>query len=242
MVRRGVFKIVNKQTGKVYVGSSNTNMDRLIDSYWNKLDSGSHHNRALQSDYNYYGSLNFKCVIVNDNCYSEAEVRSLRENEIYLNRFNTYNEDVPVHYNGGNPDAPFGSHVSIRNNPENNLFDILEKSDLPNRDKGEIRGMLRVHEIKNKSELKSKIKEYKKTSKVPDYAIKHFADLYCRYSEFTGWNRRKNEVVFERRKSLFNSEKVYKSIPVYSLGEEFNKLKSSILNSKPPKCIWFTVK
>ena len=100
MARRGVFKIVNKQTGTVYVGSSNTDMDRLIDSYWAKLYSGSHHNRTLQSDFDYYGSLNFEVVIVNDNCYSEVEVRSLRENEIYLNRFNTYNEDVPVHYNG----------------------------------------------------------------------------------------------------------------------------------------------
>ena len=243
MVRRGVFKIINKQTGTVYVGSSNTNMDRLIDSYWNKLDSGSHHNRALQSDYNYYGSLNFECVIVNDSCYSEAEVRDVREREIYLNRFNTYNEDVPVHYNGGNPDATFGSHVSRRNNSKNNLFDILERSDLPNRDKEEIRGMLRVYEIKNKSELKSKINEYKKASKVSNHTIKHFADLYCKYSEFTEWNRRQNEVVFERRKSFFNSEKVYKSIPVYSIEEEFNKLKSSILNSPPPKSgVRFTVK
>lgn len=243
MVRRGVFKIINKQTGTVYVGSSNTNMDRLIDSYWNKLYSGSHHNRALQSDFDYYGSLNFECVIVDGSCYSEAEVRDVREREIYLNRFNTYNEDVPVHYNGGNPDATFVSHVSRRNTPKNNLFDILEQSDLRNRDKEEIRGMLRVYEIKNKSELKSKINEYKKASRVSNHTIKHFADLYCKYSEFTDWNRRQNEVVFERRKSFFNSEKVYKSIPVYSIEEEFNKLKSSILNSPPPKSgVRFTVK
>ena len=243
MARRGVFKIVNKQTGTVYVGSSNTDMDRLIDSYWAKLYSGSHHNRTLQSDFDYYGSLNFEVVIVNDNCYSEVEVRSLRENEIYLNRFNTYNEDVPVHYNGGNPDATFGSPVSRISNPKDNLFDILERSDLSNKDKEEIRGMLRVYEIKNKKELKAKINEYKKASRVSDYTIKHFADLYCKYSEFTDWNRRLNDVVFERRKSLFNSEKVYKSIPVYSLEEEFNKLKSSILNSPPPKSgVRFTVK
>ena len=92
MARRGVFKIVNKQTGTVYVGSSNTDMDRLIDSYWAKLYSGSHHNRALQSDFDYYGSSNFEYIIVNDNCYSENEVRSVREREIYLNRYNTYNK------------------------------------------------------------------------------------------------------------------------------------------------------
>ena len=59
-------------------------MDRLIDSYWNKLDSCSHHNKALHSDYNYYGSLNFECVIVND-IYFEVEVRDVREREIVSN-------------------------------------------------------------------------------------------------------------------------------------------------------------
>ena len=48
MARKGVFKIINRRTGKVYVGSSNTNLDRLIDSYWNKLYSGTHHNIELQ--------------------------------------------------------------------------------------------------------------------------------------------------------------------------------------------------
>ena len=59
MARRGVFKIINRRTGRVYVGSSNTNLDRLIYSYWQRLYAGDHHNYDLQSDFDYYGRSNF---------------------------------------------------------------------------------------------------------------------------------------------------------------------------------------
>lgn len=71
MVKRGVFKIINKQTGKVHVCSSNTNLDNLMHNYWDKLFSGVHHNRKLQADFNYYDSSNFKwlsdCFDFNEN-------------------------------------------------------------------------------------------------------------------------------------------------------------------------------
>ena len=107
MARRGVFKIINRRTGRVYVGSSNTNLDRLIYSYWQRLYAGDHHNYDLQSDFDYYGRSNFTVEIVSGSCYSEDEVRSLREQVIFENRFNTYNEDVPVHYGGGNPNVQY---------------------------------------------------------------------------------------------------------------------------------------
>ena len=84
MARRGVFKIINMKTGKVYVGSSNTNMDRLIYSYWQRLYSGDHHNNDLQSDFEQYGRSNFTVEIVSDSCYSEDNVRTLRELKIDL--------------------------------------------------------------------------------------------------------------------------------------------------------------
>ena len=236
MARRGVFKIINKQTGTVYVGSSNTNMNRLIDSYWNKLDSGSHHNRALQSDYNYYGSLNFECVIVNDSCYSEAEVRDVREREIYLNRFNTYNEDVPVHYDGGNPNASFGksnrSNINNRDNAFQKLFDILDKSNLPKSTKNDIKVKIRIGTISTKAQLQKEINDTKKVSKFSDAKIKELADEYCSLTEFTDWKRRGNEIVFERRKSLFNSERVYKSILIYNISNHISNIKNSFLSSK----------
>lgn len=236
MARRGVFKIVNKRTGKVYVGSSNTNLDRLIDSYWNKLYSGTHHNNELQSDFDYYGSSSFEYVIVSDSCYSEDEVRSVRESEIYLNRFNTYNEDVPVHYDGGNPNASFGksnrSNINNRDNAFQKLFDILDKSNLPRSTKNDIKVKIRIGTISTKAQLQKEINDTKKVSKFSDSKIKELADEYCSLTEFTDWKRRGNEIVFERRKSLFNSERVYKSILIYDIGNHISNIKNSFLSSK----------
>ena len=102
--------------GKIYVGSSNTDVDLRKDHYLHTLVLGIHHNEELQSDFNIYGHENFEINIVNKNCKTENEVRHLREQIIYENRFNTYNHDVPVTYNGGNPNASFGGSANKRNN------------------------------------------------------------------------------------------------------------------------------
>ena len=167
MARRGVFKIINLRTGKVYVGSSNTNMDNLIYSYWQKLYSGNHHNYDLQEDFNYYGKSNFTVEIVGI-CYSEDEVRSLRGHEIYINRHNTYNEDVPVHYSGGNPGASFGGYHEPRNNIINDLIGIIEKSNLSNSYKDKLKSSVRTGNINSKEQLTTKINYYKQESTLLD--------------------------------------------------------------------------
>ncbi len=160
MARRGVFKIINRRTGKVYVGSSNTNLDKLIYSYWQRLYSGDHHNHELQSDFNYYGRSNFTAVIVNGSCRSEDEVRSLRDSEIYLNRHNTYNEDVPVHYGGGNPHGSFGGYHTPRHNIIDDLIGIIDKSNLNFSYKSTLKSEVRNGNITNKPDLDNKIKYY----------------------------------------------------------------------------------
>lgn len=92
MVKRGVFKIINKQTGKVHVCSSNTNLDNLMHNYWDKLFSGVHHNRKLQADFNYYDSSNFKWLsdcfdfnennelTINNNAIEETLKKLLKQN------------------------------------------------------------------------------------------------------------------------------------------------------------------
>ena len=172
MARKGVFKIINRRTGKVYVGSSNTNLDRLIDSYWNKLYSGTHHNIELQSDFDYYGSSNFEYMIVNANCYSEREVREVREREIYLNRSNTYNEDVPVHYSGGNTNATFGSRPSNANNYIENLLDIVDKSNLKESDKNTLRLEIVNRRINYEYHLKREISFYEQLPELLDIVEK----------------------------------------------------------------------
>lgn len=160
MARRGVFKIINKRTGRVYVGSSNTNLDRLIYSYWQRLYSGDHHNYELQSDFDHYGRSNFTVEIVSGSCYSEDEVRSLREHEIYINRHNTYNEDVPVHYGGGNPHGSFGGYHTPRHNIIDDLIGIIDKSNLNFSYKTTLKSDVRNGNITNKTDLDKKIKYY----------------------------------------------------------------------------------
>ena len=160
MARRGVFKIINKRTGRVYVGSSNTNLDRLIYSYWQRLYAGDHHNYDLQSDFDYYGRSNFTVEIVSGSCYSEDEVRSLREHEIYINRHNTYNEDVPVHYGGGNPNGSFGGYHTPRHNIIDDLIGIIDKSNLNFTYKSKLKSDVRNGNITNKTDLDNKIKYY----------------------------------------------------------------------------------
>ena len=167
MARRGVFKIINLRTGKVYIGSSNTNMDNLIYSYWQKLYSGNHHNYELQEDFNYYGRSNFSVEVV-DICYSEREVRSLRDHEIYINRHNTYNEDVPVHYGGGNHGASFGGNHGPQNNIINDLIGIIDKSNLHNSYKDELNLSVISGKITSKSELNTQINHYKYKSQLMD--------------------------------------------------------------------------
>ena len=168
MARRGVFKIINKRTGKVYIGSSNTNMDNLIYSYWQKLYSGNHHNNELQQDFNYYGKSNFTVEIVSGSCYSEGEVRSLRNHEIYINRHNTYNEDVPVHYGGGNPGASFGGYHGSRNSIMDDLIGIIDKSNLTHSYKDKLKSSVRTGSITTESQLNNKISYYKKEYELLD--------------------------------------------------------------------------
>ena len=160
MARRGVFKIINRRTGRVYVGSSNTNIDRLIYSYWQRLYAGDHHNYDLQSDFDYYGRSNFTVEIVSGSCYSEDEVRSLREQVIFENRFNTYNEDVPVHYGGGNPNGSFGGYHAPRHNIIDDLIGIIDKSNLNYSYKSTLKSDVKNGNITNKTELDKKIKYY----------------------------------------------------------------------------------
>lgn len=136
MGRKGVFTFTNKKTGKVYVGTSNSNVDQRVYDYWQKLHSGTHHNSKLQNDFNRYGSSNFKIDIVEGNCHSEAEVRAIRDKIIYQNRFNTYNNlDANVSFKGGNPNATFERGYDKRNSVIGELDDILDKTNLNSSDK-----------------------------------------------------------------------------------------------------------
>ena len=107
----GVFNIINTRTGRTYTASSDTDIDRLMDKYRSDLKNRSHHNHGLRNDARKGDNFRFK--VVARNCSSRNEVLQIREAEIYKNRNNTYNEDVLIHFEGGNP---FGSPYSPRRN------------------------------------------------------------------------------------------------------------------------------
>jgi len=48
---KGIYKLTNKRTGKVYVGQTN-NLARREKEHMSDLASGTHHNQRMQQDYN----------------------------------------------------------------------------------------------------------------------------------------------------------------------------------------------
>ena len=233
MFRRGVFKIINNVTGKVYIGSSDTNMDNLIYGYWQKLKSGVHHNKELQRDFDYYGSSNFDFIIVKDDCRSEEEVRLLREREIYLNSHNTYNEDVPVHYSGGNPNASYGGYSRKQNNIKDDLNSLLVGPNLSSYNRRNLKNRIDSGSIRTVEQLKNEIKKIEINSNYfDDDKIKMLADTYCAFTEFGLWNRDKETIIFERKHVYFSPEES-KQINIKDLSKEIDTIRRQILYSPP---------
>ena len=100
----GVFNIVDNRTGKKYTAGS-TNMDQLKNQYKNKIEHANHHNEELRKDIEKGHTFRFEEV--SRDCKTEDEIRALRDAEIYRNRNNTYNKDVNIYFDGGNPNAEY---------------------------------------------------------------------------------------------------------------------------------------
>lgn len=80
-MKSGVYKILNKQTGKFYIGSS-INIDNRFKQHIRKLNSNNHDNDHLQKSWNKYGISNFTFEIVE---YTEIENLIIRE-QYYLDK------------------------------------------------------------------------------------------------------------------------------------------------------------
>ena len=79
---KGVFVIRNKQTGKVFLGSS-LNLKNQFEQFKIMLNMGNHINSALQSDWTSYGEENFE--------YEVLETLEIKQ-EIDYN----YSEDLEI--------------------------------------------------------------------------------------------------------------------------------------------------
>lgn len=237
MSRKGVFIITNTKTGKVYIGSSNNNLDQRIYDYWQKLHAGSHSNPELQSDFNRYGSSNFSKEIVAI-CQTEAEVRKVTNQMFEKNKYKMYNIHRPSTYDGGNPNASFGESKGKRNNIMEELIDIIYKSNLNSYNKQYLKKQVRNGQINNETELDKKIKSLsnktrivsntyntKKTNIYSKKKIRDLANAYCQFSEFDTWEQQGNEIIFKQKLILFVTVKE-KSIPINSLEKELNMAKN----------------
>lgn len=88
----GIYKIVNKKNGKVYIGKS---VD--IENRWKKhvadLNNNNHCNKYLQDDWNIYGMESFNFAIVKkcrSNILAELEGLTIKEYDSY-NKSKGYN-------------------------------------------------------------------------------------------------------------------------------------------------------
>lgn len=156
----GVFNIVNKRTGKKYTAGS-TNIDQLMNKYDYEMEHGTHHNEELMKDREEGNTFRFE--VVSRDCNTEDEVRALRDAEISRNRNNTYNKDVKIYFDGGNPNAEFlqGKRTEKLNNVED-----FTNSHNPVKTKGAVKKQYSSHEPSIKNEKPLKKKDMRKSKKI----------------------------------------------------------------------------
>lgn len=82
-----VYKIENKITGKVYIGSTNDFYRRKHEHFW-ELMNKSHHSIKLQSDYDKYGEENFSMSTIEE---CEDSIRLDREQH-YIDLYDAANK------------------------------------------------------------------------------------------------------------------------------------------------------
>lgn len=94
----GIYAIINKVNNRIYIGSS-ININARIGQHKNDLYNNVHTNKQLQTDYNYYGSHNFKYTILE----LIPEIPKLPYIELYyidqyggLKSSSTYNKSDPT--------------------------------------------------------------------------------------------------------------------------------------------------
>jgi group I intron endonuclease len=101
---KGIYKIVNLETNKIYIGSSNDMLKRCK-QHFSDLKNNTHRNSHLQASYNKYGILNFKFEIL-EICEQLNKYELLEKEQEYINSFNR-NELYNLTYitNGGGADV-----------------------------------------------------------------------------------------------------------------------------------------
>lgn len=110
----GIYSILNKENGKIYVGLS-TNVDRRWKEHRSELNQGKHHNSYLQNAWNKYGESAFEFNILE---YCDED--ELSEKEIFWieyfdsnNKIKGYNQITGGDTNIGTDNPMYGKHHKL---------------------------------------------------------------------------------------------------------------------------------
>jgi len=95
-LKTGVYKIINKVTGKVYIGMSESDINTRLYSHESCLKYNRHTNKRLQYDYNKYGAENFEFIIIE--LIPRGTELHTAEHE-YIEKYNSNNKDFGYNCN-----------------------------------------------------------------------------------------------------------------------------------------------
>lgn len=99
MNKRGIYKIINKINGKIYIGES-LNIDKRWDKHKEDLNSNEHHSYKLQKDWNELGENNFEFEIIT---LLDKDIKKMSDEYIlliyedhYIREYNTINNGYNI--------------------------------------------------------------------------------------------------------------------------------------------------
>jgi group I intron endonuclease len=90
MASSGIYRIVNKQNGKFYVGSSCDIRDRFY-NHKSQLNRNIHDNPHLQNAWNKYGESNFDFVVIRECKDGDLILEEQKELDVHFGRDYCYN-------------------------------------------------------------------------------------------------------------------------------------------------------
>lgn len=127
----GIYKIVNKIDGKIYVGQS-IHLEKRKNEHFKELINNKHQNQHLQYAFNKYGINNFDFIVIE---YCDKNVLDDRE-IYYINLYNSLDDNFGYNIREGGKSGTFTDETREKLMkkkmfiPENTVFNI--KNDLAN--------------------------------------------------------------------------------------------------------------
>ncbi len=151
-IKSGIYKIVNKVTGKCYVGSA-VNFEKRFTRHSGYLNNGNHHSIKLQNSWNKYGSKNFQFIIIE---FVPILNNLINREQYWISFFNAASD-------GYNMSPSAGSRLGITTSEETKLKMSIASKGKP-KSSSHIKNMKnRVVSLETRKKLSEKNRKYKHT-------------------------------------------------------------------------------